>query len=69
MVNEIKMDINVGINVKVYILNYLRVFKYILFGLLVVILNDNVVVLVRLMIVMRDNVIRDNVLVLFVMGC
>ena len=65
----IKMDINAGTNAKADTSNHSRAFKYTPLGPSVVIPNDNVVALARLMIAMRDNVTRDNVSALFAMGC
>ena len=65
----IKMDIKAGTTAKAHTSNHSRAFKYTPLGPSVVIPNDNVVALARLMIAMRDNVTRDNVSALFAMGC
>ena len=69
MANEIKMDIKAGTNAKAHTSNHSRAFRYATLGPSVVIPNDNVVALARLMIAMRDKVTRDNVSALFAMGC
>ena len=65
----INMDINAGTNAKAHTSNHPTAFRYAPLGPSVVIPNDNVVALVRLMITTRDKVTRKNVSGSFAMGC